>query len=111
MSNDQAIPTEEAAATEPKAVLCTLDPGIKQAVEILQAEGIETFESCEGGTGHAFPEPTIRFHGHPAAGWRALALCLTYGLPVLCLRRTWYVCDRNEPNGPHWEITFRERIS
>ena len=46
-----------------------LDPGIRKAVERLQAEGIETFESCEGGSGHAFPEPTIRFYGTPEAGW------------------------------------------
>src|SRR6266540_3788315 len=40
--------------------------------ERLQTCGIETFESCEGGPGHAYPEPTIRFQGTPEAGWRAL---------------------------------------
>lgn len=49
-----------------------LDPGIKKAVMLLQKEGIGTFESCEGGKGHAFPEPTIRFYGTPEAGWRAV---------------------------------------
>jgi hypothetical protein len=44
-----------------------LDAGIRKAVECLQAEGIETFESCEGGPGHSFPEPTIRFYGTPEA--------------------------------------------
>jgi hypothetical protein len=47
-----------------------LDRGIRKAVERLQACGIETFESCEGGEGHAFQEPTIRFYGTPEAGWR-----------------------------------------
>jgi hypothetical protein len=84
-----------------------LDAGIRDAVKRLQASGIETFESCEGGKGHAFTEPTIRFHGTPEAGWRALGICLAYGLPILSLRRVWYVLDRNEPSGPHWEITFR----
>ena len=60
-----------------------LDPGIRKAVERLQAEGIETFESCEGGTGHSFPEPTVRFYGTPEAGWRAVGICLAYGLPIL----------------------------
>jgi hypothetical protein len=86
------------------------DKGIKRAVEILQAAGVETFESCEGGPGHAYPEPTIAFHGHPAAGWNALEACLNHGLPVRYLRRTWVISDGIEPTGPRWEITFRERI-
>ena len=88
-----------------------LDPGIKQAVEKLQACGIETFESCEGGGGHAFTEPTIRFRGTPEAGWHALGVCLASGFPVLCLRRVWYVLDTNEPTGPDWELVFREQLS
>jgi hypothetical protein len=51
--------------------------GIREAVERLQSCGIETFESCEGGPGHFHPEPTIRFHGTPEAGWRAVGICLT----------------------------------
>jgi hypothetical protein len=87
-----------------------LDSGIKNGVERLRACGIETFESCEGGPGHAYTEPTIRFHGTPEAGWRALGICLAYGFPVLCLRRVWYVQDANEPTGPDWEIVFRKRL-
>jgi hypothetical protein len=37
-----------------------LDPGIRQAVRILREAGVETFESCEGGERHAYPEPTVR---------------------------------------------------
>jgi hypothetical protein len=40
-----------------------LDPGIAPYVDALRAEGVETFESCEGGDGHAYPEPTVRFAG------------------------------------------------
>jgi hypothetical protein len=72
--------------------------------------GIETFESCEGGPGHAYPEPTVAFYGTPEAGWRAVGICLAYSLLVLSLRRVWDVLDANEPTGPHWEITFRERF-
>ena len=36
-----------------------LDPGIAQFVKTLQQHGIETFESCEGGEGHASPVPMI----------------------------------------------------
>jgi hypothetical protein len=83
-----------------------LDPGIKGYVERLQDAGIETFESCEGGKGHAYPEPAVRFHGGPEAGWRALSVCLSYKFPISCLRRIWCVLETNEPNGPYWEITF-----
>jgi hypothetical protein len=57
-----------------------LDKGVREAVLALQAAGIETFESCEGGDGHAFLEPTIRFHGHKSEGFRALAAALEAGL-------------------------------
>src|ERR1017187_3045648 len=87
-----------------------LDRGIATAVERLQASGIKTFESCEGGPGHAYAEPTVRFHGTPETGWRAVAVCIDYGLPIDSLRRVWDVLDRNEPTGPHWEITFRQRM-
>jgi hypothetical protein len=40
-----------------------LDPGIGPYVDVLRAAGIETFESCEGGDGHAYAEPTVRFAG------------------------------------------------
>jgi hypothetical protein len=104
--------SKRAKGTPPPSppVPMTLDRGIKRAVEILQAAGIETFESCEGGEGHSYPEPTIAFHGGPAAGWRALAEALDHGLPVDSLRRTWVILNRNEPTGPRWEITFRERV-
>jgi hypothetical protein len=88
-----------------------IDPGIRQAVERLQEHGIETFESCQGGPGHAYPEPTVRFHGTPEAGWRAVGICLAYGLPILSLRRVWDILDANEPTGPHWEITFRGPVA
>ena len=87
-----------------------LDRGIERAVRLLQGAGVETFESCEGGAGHAFPEPTIRFYGTPEAGWRAVGICLSNGLPILSLRRVWYILDQNEPTGPDWEITFRECV-
>jgi len=82
-----------------------LDKGIRQYVEILTAAGIETYESCEGGENHAFPEPTVRFHGDHTEGFRALAIALQHALPVSSLRRTWSIEDQ-EPVGPTWEIVF-----
>lgn len=90
--------------------LATLDAGIAPYVDILDAAGIETFESCEGGAGHSFAEPAVRFHGERSEGFRALAIALSFGLPVGSLRRYWYVYD-GEPCGPKWELTFRSKAS
>jgi hypothetical protein len=85
-----------------------LDSGIRRYVEVLNEEGVETFESCEGGEGHAYPRPTIRFHGDRSEGFRAVAVALQNALPVGDLRRTWPIID-GEPTGPYWEMTFSRR--
>lgn len=82
-----------------------LDDGIKKYVELLQHAGIETCESCQGGVGHAFPVPTIRFLGDRSEGWRALAIAQQADFPLAELRRVWPILD-GEPAGPVWEITF-----
>jgi hypothetical protein len=83
-----------------------LDPVIAPFVEALRENGVETFESCDGGEGHAYAEPSIRFHGQRGEGFRALAIALERGLPVDTLRRLWDIID-GEPKGPYWEMTFR----
>jgi hypothetical protein len=82
-----------------------LDKGIRKYVEILRAEGVETYESCEGGISHAYPEPTIRFHGNCAEGFRVLSVALNHHLPIFALRRVWDIQDM-QPVGPTWEIVF-----
>lgn len=82
-----------------------LDPGIRDIVIALVAQGIETFESCEGGEDHAFPEPTVRFEGDLPEGPRAVAVALAFGLPISRLRRTWGIRD-GMLHGPWWEMTF-----
>lgn len=83
-----------------------IDAGIEPYVRVLREAGVETFESCQGGEGHAVPDPMTRFHGDGAEGFRALAVALSAGLPVVDLRRFWQVVD-GEPCGPYWELTFR----
>jgi hypothetical protein len=92
-----------------KAYDSPLDAGIERAVHALADGGVETFESCQGGPGHAFPEPTVRFHGDTAEGYKALAVALQAGLSVMDLRRVWPVID-GEPTGPWWELTFRTTV-
>ncbi len=104
----QSSNTEAMLASVP-AWLDALDPGIARYVDVLNASGVETFESCEGGDGHAFTEPTIRFYGERGEGFRALSIAVQHDLPVSELRRYWQVNRAGEPEGPHWELTFRSR--
>lgn len=83
-----------------------LDDKIAVFVNTLREYGVETFESCEGGDGHAYTEPTIRFYGHRSEGFRALAAAWERGLPVSDLRRVWPLVE-GEPTGPYWELVFR----
>lgn len=99
-----------------------LDPGIAPWVEILRNHGVETYESCQGGPdpdrpargghagGHAYPEPTIAFHGGPAAGTKAYSIAKQHGMPISELRRVWKEED-HELVGPKWEIVFRRQAT
>ncbi len=87
-----------------------LDAGIEPAVIALVTAGVETFESCEGGAEHAFPDPTVKFEGDTYEGFRALAVALAFGLRVYRLRRVWGVRD-GYPHGPWWEMTFRSKVT
>lgn len=84
---------------------CPLDRWISYAVKVLRDGSVETYESCHGGDGHSFYEPTIRFHGTRADGIRAVALAMSHGLPIRDLRRFWTLTG-GEPVGPEWELTF-----
>ncbi len=82
-----------------------LDAGISEAVLTLIANRVKTFESCQGGKGHAYPEPMIRFRGGASEGFRAMSVALEAGLPATELRRVWTGSDC-----PWWEITFATAI-
>ncbi|MBA3631599.1 MAG: hypothetical protein H0W58_02120 [Acidobacteria bacterium] len=82
-----------------------VDKGIKDKVKLLLENGVETYESCEGGTGHAYFEPTVRFHGERAEGFRALSVAMTHRLGVRELKRVWVIND-GEPTGAWWEMVF-----
>lgn len=86
-----------------------LDPGIRRAVLVLRRAGIETFESCQGGEGHAFTVPSIKFHGNAWAGYRAFAIAMENGLPVARLQMVWDEID-GHLQGPWWEITFSRTV-
>lgn len=85
-----------------------LDLGIARAVKTLRDAGLHTVESCEGGVGHAFADPTVKIHGTAGDGWRALAVCLDHQLPVAHIQRVWDV-THGEVDGPYWQIVFRAK--
>lgn len=82
-----------------------LDPGVKPYVHALREQGVQTIESCDGGPGHSYPEPTIAFSGPDGEGWRALSMAIFLQMPVRSLRRSWRM-EGGKPIGPEWELTF-----
>jgi hypothetical protein len=89
-----------------KEWLAALDAGIAPFVNVLDAHGIRTYESCQGGEGHSYPEPAVRFYGERGEGFRALAIALSHGFPVRAIRRIWTIDTDGSPHGPNWEIAF-----
>lgn len=59
-----------------------VDHGIRDAVLCLICHGVETVQSCQGGPGHSYPEPTVDLLGGRGAGMHALSVAQTYLLPV-----------------------------
>lgn len=86
--------------------LASMDPGVALYVDVLDAAGIETYESCQGGEGHSYAEPAVRFYGVRGEGFRALAVALQHGFPVRAIRRIWTVDEDGHPEGPYWELAF-----
>ncbi len=86
-----------------------LDPKIENVVKILQKNGVETCQSCQGGEGHAYDQPTVEFRGGVGEGPRAYGVAVIHGLPVTKLSREWGVQD-NELTGPHWAMEFNPRF-
>jgi len=66
-----------------------LDRGIRPAVELLIQNGFKTFESCQGGRGHAYYSPTVRFHGDETELLRAYEICEASNMAISCVRRVY----------------------
>lgn len=92
-----------------------IDVGIVAAVKALRDAGFDTFEACEGGEGHAYAEPTVRFEGDDAAGMRALAVLAHF--PARRVSRSWSVSELEDRRAagqpappPFWEVTFYGKL-
>lgn len=91
----------------PESEYQKLDAGIRFAVRVLHAAGFETCQSCQGGLGHSYPEPTVETTAlaDDSSGFGALAALQEYGLPVAAVAIVWPV--RNGlPYEKNWRVTF-----
>jgi hypothetical protein len=88
----------------------SLDPGVRHYVLVLRSNGIETWQACQGGPGHAYLEPTVEFSGQQEAGPLAVADAIGHGLPIAELRREWSIRNGGI-HGPIWTITFNLRAN
>lgn len=98
---------------DPK-VLESTDEEIKPVVELLNRHGFITFESCQGGKGHWFDKPTIRFEGSEFDLIRAYQLCEIHGLNVLDGKRVYTKTnvynEKGASIGENWDTPFNELI-
>lgn len=91
-----------------------LDEGIRDAVVLLNKHGFKTFESCQGGEGHCYPEPTVRFEGSEFDLIRAYELCHIHGMNVSEAKRVYWKTDvysevtHGDSIGENWNSPFNE---
>lgn len=72
----------------------SIDPGVRFAVRVLHAAGIDTGQSCEGGEGHCYKWPTVDLGGQKLDtkdGFAALAALANYGIEVRSVSFEWCV--------------------
>ena len=98
--------TDDSSVPGPMEGLEDLDPLIEPYVRILRRNGIETVQSCQGGEGHSFPRPTIRFTGSMGALWRALSILLNVDAGVSRVQIVWRVGPDQLPSGPVLEVVL-----
>lgn len=91
--------------THAREKIAGLDPEIQTIVNLLRSQGVETCQSCQGGTGHSYPDPTVDFVGTESAGWKALAIAIDFAMPVFELRRKWRI-DHTMPTECLWQLVF-----
>lgn len=92
----------------PEKSYLSLDPGIRFAVRVLHADDIDTCQSCQGGKGHSYPEPSIDMvaGSDDAEGFAAVAALQRYGLPIRSVSLVWEISHSGTPYEKLWRITF-----
>jgi hypothetical protein len=108
-SSDEKTPIPWRDKMAPAEWYEQLDPGIRFAVRLLHAHGIETQQSCEGGEGHSYDRPSIDMpcSDHSHTGLVALFYLHEYGLRVHDVQMLWRVY-KGLPVEHFWRVTFWE---
>lgn len=90
----------------------SLDPGIRFAVRVLHAHGIDTGQSCQAGPGHCYDHPTVDLattDPTTGQGLAAVAALVQYGLPVMALSFRYGVLH-GLPTEAFWRIEFSQAM-
>jgi len=90
-----------------------IDAGIKDVVLMLNANGFNTIESCQGGQGHCFSDATVRFLGDEFDLIRAYELCKLNNINVYEAKRVYRkttVYNNDIELGENWDKPFNELI-
>ena len=89
-----------------------LDKGIRFAVKVLHANGIQTGQSCQGGKGHCYDHPTIdTFKGDTGTDiFGAFHILSQYGLPVRDISIVWDITRNGYPGECIGRITFNKSM-
>lgn len=105
---DPEIPLRTMVWTEPGAY-DGIDAGIRFAVRVLHARGYETCQSCEGGEGHSYDNPTVDLiaGSRDANGFGAVAELVPYGLQVTRVSQVWNLDPLGRPYETIWRIEFK----
>lgn len=103
----------EAITLDPDTI-ADLDELIRPAVILLNKYGFKTFESCQGGEGHCYGDPTVRFEGTEFDLIRAYELCEIHGMNPKAAKRVYWKqdvyfdTDKWEVIGETWHPPFNE---
>ena len=91
----------------PESFYQDIDRGIRFAIRVLHAHGLETCQSCQGGKGHSYLEPSVEMGAgaDDAYGFEALAALQAFGLPVSTVGIIWNI-KNGVPYEKNWRITF-----
>lgn len=105
--NGDGIPIRTKVWSSPTAYE-ELDEGIRFAVRALHAAGFDTCQSCEGGEGHAYDNPTVDLlvGANDAIGFGAVSTLVGYGLPVSTVSQVWNLDKLGRPYESVWRIEF-----
>ncbi len=86
-----------------------IDKGILHHVKILKENGVDTFMSCQGGKGHTFSSPTIRFRCTKKEAFKALSVAVDNDLSPMALNEIRLLIGKKIAFGPFWELQFHHQ--